>query len=250
MPVSTARSPFPDVDAANRRLEQAAPDEVVQWAAGTFADGLVMTTSFGAQSAVMLHLVTRVAPNIPVVLVDTGYLFPETYRFAQELTGRLKLNLKIYHPKLSPAHHEALHGRQWEQGQEGLERYNRIRKVEPLRRALTELNASAWLAGLRNAQTDHRATLRTVELQDGIYKIHPILRWTTKDVHDYLTRHDLPYHPLFDKGYASIGDTHTTSAVSGDADDRSGRFHGLRQECGIHLPTSAEEDDSRFSSGL
>lgn len=243
-----------DVDAAARELAGADATQVVRWAVDTFGDGLVMTSSFGAQAAVMLHLVTRVVPNIPVIFIDTGYLFPETYRFAEELTQRLRLNLKVYQPVLSAARYEALHGRQWEMGEQGLVEYNQMRKVEPMQRALRDLGAKAWLAGLRRQQTDYRASLRVVEFQDGIYKVYPILEWTTRDVHEYLKKHDLPYHPLYEKGYRSIGDTHSTEPTFGRTPERAGRFGGLQQECGLHMdlhiPESREEDQSRASSDL
>lgn len=208
-----------------------------------------MTSSFGAQSAVMLHLATRVVPDIPVILIDTGYLFPETYHFVRDLTQRLSLNLKVYTPRVTPARYEALHGRTWEYV-EGLSHYHEVFKVEPLQRALEELSVTAWLAGLRSNQTDHRATLRPIEAQDGLYKIHPILNWSRKDVGEYLSQYDLPYHPLVEQGYASIGDTHSTRPVTAEQDERDGRFNGLAQECGIHVPQTKEEDDSRMSSGL
>lgn len=239
-----------DLDRVNRELDHATPPKIIQWAVDTFGDQLVLSSSFGAQAAVMLHMVTRVAPGIPIVFVDTGYLFPETYQFAQALSQRLNLNLKIYQPRLSAAHHEAIHGRQWEQGPESLAQYNQVRKIEPMRRALGELAARAWLAGLRADQTEHRSGLRTVELQEGYYKIHPILKWAAKDVHAYLKTHDLPYHPLYEQGFRSIGDTHSTLPVTAGMHERAGRFHGLKQECGLHLPTSAEENQSRESSGL
>ena len=239
-----------ELDEINPRLADAGADEVIRWAVDTFGQRLVMSSSFGVQAAVMLHLVTRVVPDIPVVLIDTGYLFPETYQFAETLTKRLKLNIKVYRPELSAAHYEALYGPQWDDGPQGLALYNYRHKVEPMKRALEELSASAWLAGLRSEQTDHRATLKKVEIQDKRYKIHPILNWTTKDVHEYLKKHDLPYHPLYEKGYMSIGDTHSTVPITQDMHDRAGRFHGLKQECGLHLPTSAEENESRGSSGL
>jgi phosphoadenosine phosphosulfate reductase len=239
-----------DLDTLTAQLGNADPEQIIRWAADTFGSRLVLTSSFGAQAAVMLHLVTRVVPDIPVILIDTGYLFPETYTFAQSLTERLGLNLKVYQPLLSPARHEALHGRLWENGIEGLNQYDQERKVEPLQRALRELDATAWLAGLRREQTEHRATLRPVEQQNQLYKVHPILNWTTKDVHEYLTRHGLPYHPLYEKGYKSIGDTHSTRPITDQMDERAGRFHGLKQECGLHLPETAEESESRDASGL
>ena len=223
---------------------------IVRWAVDVFGERLVMSTSFGAQAAVMLHLVTRVAPNIAIIFIDTGYLFPETYRFAQELTQRLKLNLKVYVPQRTAAWQEALHGRLWQQGPEGLAKYHHANKIEPMQRALRELKAGAWLAGLRAEQTEHRAALRPVEMQCGLYKVHPILRWTTKDVHEYLKKHGLPYHPLYEQGYKSIGDVHSTMRVTEGQDERAGRHLGVKQECGLHLPATPEENASRQASDL
>lgn len=237
------------LDSVNSQLNGKPAEEVICWASETFGEGLAMTSSFGAQSAVMLHLATRVAPDLPIILVDTGYLFPETYHFVQDLTKRLSLNLKVYTPRVTPARYEALHGKTWEYA-EGLSHYHEVFKIEPLQRALEELNVTAWLAGLRSGQTDHRATLRTVEKQDGLYKIHPILNWSREDVGRYLATHDLPYHPLVEKGYASIGDRHSTRPITEGENEREGRFGGFAEECGIHLPQTKEEDESRMSSGL
>ena len=172
-------------------LETASARDLLRWAADRFGDGLVMTSSFGAQSAAMLHLAQAVVPGIPVVLIDTGYLFPETYRFALDLRDRLELNLKVVAPKLTPAFLEQAHGRLWEHGEEGLVRYHQIMKVEPLQRALREFDATAWVAGVRADQTDHRANLPRVTEQHGLTKLHPILHWSGKDVHDYMAAHDL-----------------------------------------------------------
>ncbi len=250
MRTTTHEHRLPDIDAANELLRGKDAAAVIEWASDIFLDHLAMTTSFGTQAAVMLHLATRVTPDIPIIFIDTGFHFPETYRFADELTNRLKLNLKVYQSPISPARMVALHGELWDQDEDGMNRYNQIRKVEPMQRALAELDVHAWLAGLRKSQTDFRASLRFVESQDGIAKIHPILNWSTKDVHDYLTKHDLPYHPLYEKGYTSIGDWHSTAPVGADFDDRAGRFRGLKQECGIHLPQTEEENQSLESSGL
>ena len=243
-------TPVIDLNDVNDRLKEADASEVVAWAAKTFGDSLVMTSSFGAQSAVMLHLVTQVAPGVPVIFIDTGFLFAETYRFADELTRRLNLNLKVYNPAISAARLEALHGAMWDEGVEGLTEYHKITKVEPMQRALEQLNVKAWLAGLRAEQTNLRANLRRVDVQNGRYKVHPILRWTTRDVHEYLKKHDLPYHPLYHQGYASIGDTHSTVPITEGMSEREGRFGGLKQECGLHLPVSEEENASRGASDL
>ncbi|MDJ0599150.1 MAG: phosphoadenosine phosphosulfate reductase [Crocosphaera sp.] len=240
------------LEEVNQTLENANAQQVVEWARDTFGDGLVMSTSFGIQAAVMLHLVTQVVPDIPVIWVDTGYLPAETYRFAQELSDRLQLNLKVYQSTLTPARMEALYGKLWNQHDlESLNRYDFIRKVEPMQRALKELQATAWLAGLRRQQTEHRKSLEKVELQGEQYKVYPILTWNSRDIYHYLTAHDLPYHPYFDKGYVTVGDWHSSRPVTaGDENERDSRFHGVKQECGLHLPLSPEAAESLDSSTL
>lgn len=226
-----------DLEQLNRCLEQSRPEEVVAWAADTFGDGLVLSTSFGIQSAAMLHLATSVVPKIPVVWVDTGYLPPETYRFAEALSRRLDLNLHVAQAELSAARMEALHGRLWEQDSvEALDAYDRLRKLEPMQRGLRELRATAWLAGLRADQTEHRSELPMLGRQGERFKVLPILRWSRRDVHRYLKAHDLPYHPLFEQGYATLGDWHSSRPVGADdAHERDTRFRGMKQECGLHL---------------
>lgn len=241
-----------DLKALNQTFDGMDATELVVWGAKTFRDSLVMSTSFGIQSAVMLHLVTQVVPNIPVIWIDTGYLPAETYRFADELTQRLALNLKVYQSPISPARMEALHGRLWEQDTtEALNHYDQIRKVEPMQRALKELGANAWLAGLRANQTSHRQTLGRIAQQNDIYKLHPILSWHSRDIYKYLTAFDLPYHPLFDQGYVTVGDWHSSRPMTAaDGDERATRFKGLKQECGLHLPQTQGEADSLNSSSL
>ena len=234
--------------AINADLEGAEAAEVVEWAVQRFGDALVMSSSFGAQSALTLHLVTKVKPDIPIVFIDTGYLFPETYQFAQELTEQLGLNTHVYAPRMTPARQEALYGRLWQQGDEGLKQYYQLNKVEPMRRALEDLGARAWIAGLRADQNNFRAGLRHVEEQDGRFKVHPVLNFTDADVTAYFEKHDLPYHPLFFYGYRSIGDVHSTEPTDENQDARVGRRLGAKSECGIHLPE--EQEASRRSSGL
>jgi phosphoadenosine phosphosulfate reductase len=236
----------------NRDLTDSSATEIIQWAAATLGEGLVLSTSFGIQAAVMLHLVTQIVADIPVIWIDTGYLPPETYRFADELTQRLNLNLKVYQSSLSPARMEALHGKLWDQKNlESLTQYDQIRKVEPMQRALRELNATGWLAGLRSDQTQHRKTLETVMSQGQRLKIHPILRWHSRDIYQYLTTYDLPYHPYFDQGYVTVGDWHSSRPLNADDDnERDTRFHGIKQECGLHLPLSPEAAISLDSSTL
>ncbi|MBC7171356.1 MAG: phosphoadenylyl-sulfate reductase [Polyangiaceae bacterium] len=239
-----------DLDRANDELVDASPEDVVAWAAARFGSRLVLSTSFGATSALMLHLVSRVAPETKVICIDTGYLFPETYRFAEDLSRRFRIDVKWYAATMSHARQEALYGKMWEDGEEGVERYLRINKVEPMQRALGELGAQAWLAGLRADQTEHRAALRPVEVQNGRVKVHPILGFTDDDVNRYMEQHDLPFHPLYAQGYRSIGDHHSTLPTTGDMDPRDGRILGKKRECGLHLPLSREQNQSLKSSGL
>lgn len=239
-----------DLQRANDELRDASAEEVISWAAQRYGERLVVSTSFGATSAVMLHLVSRVAPDTKVVCVDTGYLFPETYRFAVQLEERFGLDLRWATPAISSARQEALYGNRWEQGDEGVAEYLRINKVEPLEKLLNELGTEAWLAGLRANQTEHRASLPRIGMQNGRVKLHPILPWSEEDVDAYMERYDLPYHPLYAEGYRSIGDTHSTLPTTEDMDPRDGRLLGKKKECGLHLPLTPAQNQSLKSSGL
>jgi phosphoadenosine phosphosulfate reductase len=193
-----------------------------------------VTTSFGAQSAAFLHLVTRVAPNIPVLFIDTGYHFPETLVFSQEITRRLGLNLKIYRPRLSSEEIETRHGKLWEQGLAGLAQFHEIIRVEPLRRAFQEVNPAIWLAGLRRSGSEHRQKQELLSRQDSRWKLLPILEWSDQEVGRYLSTHGLPFHPLWEKGYVSIGDRVTTKRLDEVSDPRELRHFGWKRECGLH----------------
>lgn len=249
---ATLSTPKLNLPALQKDLEGQNAEQIIAWATETFGSGLVMSSSFGIQSALMLHLVTRIVPDIPVIWIDTGYLPPETYRFAENLIQRLNLNIQVYQSPMSPARMEALYGKLWEQKNvEALNRYDYIRKVEPMQRALQELNATAWLAGLRRDQTDHRKTLSPIEKQGEIYKILPILDWNSKDVYEYFVKHDLPYHPLYDQGYMTVGDWHSSRPyLEEDEHERDTRFGGMKQECGLHLPQTPGEAESLNSSSL
>jgi phosphoadenosine phosphosulfate reductase len=218
----------------NESFESFSTEQRVEQALELLPGAHVLTSSFGAQAAVMLHLVTRVIPNIPVVLLDTGYLFPETYRFIDDLTERLKLNLKVFRSDASPAWQESRFGKLWDQGLAGIEQYNKINKQEPLDRALRDLGAETWFAGLRRVQSGTRAQIAPLEVRRGRYKVHPLFDWTDRDVGRYLTEHQLPYHPLWEKGYLSIGDWHTTRSLAEVDSMEELRFFGLKRECGLH----------------
>lgn len=218
----------------NETLENMTAQERVAWALENLPDTHIVSSSFGAQSAVMLHMLTKAQPDIPVVLTDTGYLFPETYTFIDELVKKLNLNLHVYRADLSSAWQEARFGRLWEQGLEGIEKYNKINKVEPMQRALSELNAGTWFAGLRRSQSDTRGKLPVLQKVGAQFKIYPIIDWSNKDLHYYLKENDLAYHPLWEQGYVSIGDWHTTQSLEEGMSEQDTRFFGLKRECGLH----------------
>lgn len=230
---TAARAELAALNAAFVRLDAL---ERIERALAVLPGRHALASSFGAQAAVMLHLVTRCRPQIPVVLIDTGYLFPETYRFVDELTERLNLNLKVYRSQASPAWQESRWGRLWEQGVEGIDRYNRLNKVEPMQRALRELGANTWFSGLRRAQGETRAHVQPVQTQQGRYKVCPLYDWTDRQIGAYLRAHQLPYHPLWEQGFVSIGDWHTTRSLAEVGTLEETRFFGLRRECGLHEP--------------
>lgn len=220
-------------------------EQRIRWALENLPGRHIVTSSFGAQAAVMLHLVTREAPDIPVVLIDTGYLFPETYRFIDELTDRLSLNLEVFRPEVSAAWQEARHGQRWKGGEQGLLDYNRDNKVVPMERALDELGVGTWFAGLRRGQSETRTATPYVVSSGERHKVHPIADWSDRDVHRYLVAHGLPYHPLWDEGYISIGDVNTTRPISDVAHPDETRFFGLRRECGLHeMDFGADQPDT------
>ena len=218
----------------NVKLEKATAQERITWALYNLPHNFMLSSSFGIQAAVMLKLVTEQYPNIPVVLTDTGYLFPETYQFADELTEKLNLNLKVYRANTSPAWQEARFGKLWEKGEEGLAKYNHMNKVTPMRKAQDELSVQSWFAGLRRTQSDHRNKLPVLQVVDGKFKVYPVLDWTNKEVHYFLEEHGLPYHPLWEKGYVSVGDWHTTRPLEVGMSEQDTRFFGLKRECGLH----------------
>lgn len=229
----------------NAELEGLSAQARIRWALDNLPGQFALASSFGIQSAVMLHMVTREQADIPVILTDTGYLFPETYQFIDQLTERLKLNLHVYRAELTPQWQEARFGRLWDQGVDGIKQYNRINKVEPMRRALDELNVSAWFSGLRREQSSTRATLPVLAIQNGVFKFLPLIDWTNQDIDAYLAQYDLPYHPLWDQGYLSVGDTHTTRKWEPGMKEEETRFFGLKRECGLH-----EDDVETDGSGI
>ncbi|VFP78947.1 Phosphoadenosine phosphosulfate reductase [Candidatus Erwinia haradaeae] len=223
-----------DLSNINSSLDKLSAESRVEWALENLPHKAILSSSFGIQSIVSLHLITTKKPDIPVIITDTGYLFPETYRFIDDLTKKMSLNLKIFRCPESPAWQEARYGKLWEQGLDGLKKYNNLNKVEPMNRALKQLQAQTWFAGLRRNQSAHRSQLPILEIHKGIFKVLPIIDWTDQMVNQYLQKHTLPTHPLWDKGYISIGDTHSTKKWQPGMKEEDTRFFGIKRECGLH----------------
>ncbi|MEC9054600.1 MAG: phosphoadenylyl-sulfate reductase [Verrucomicrobiota bacterium] len=229
-----------DVAALNEHLHSLDAAGRIELLAEKFSGRIVATTSFGLQAAVMLKLLRDHAPRIPVVFIDTGYLFAETYRYAALLQEELGFEARVYSPLVTAARQEALHGREWEGGTDGMNNYARIHKVEPMNRALQELGADVWLSGLRRAQSSGRSQREIAEKQARTLKSYPIIDWDDGKVERFMRDHRLPCHPLASAGYVTMGDWHSTSPGS-ESSRESTRFNGEKYECGLHL-NSGQQD--------
>ncbi len=229
-----------DIEALNSLFEKSHPSDVVRWAHAEFGEGLVMSSSFGADSAVLLHMANQVLPGIRVIMVDTGYLFPETWQFMEELRRRLDLNVWVYRTRKDPIAYLHAAGETNPQFRNDIPACCAVNKNEPFDRAMKELAPRAWLRGIRRRQSEARADKRFVEFAKryDCFAISPLLNWTGKEIHGYLKQHDLPYHPLRDQGYLSIGcnPLSCTRPITAGEDERSGRWSGTgKVECGINL---------------
>lgn len=227
-----------DIETAFGKMKAA---ERIQWLYQEYGSRLVLSTSFGLQAAVMLDLVSKHAPEVPVVWIDTGYLFPESYQYVEQLKEKLNLNLKEYQPKMTAARQEALYGKLWEQGEEGNAKYGLINKVEPMNRALQELGTDVWLSGLRRSQSSTRVDRPFLEQQKKTLKVYPILDWTDYQVEQYYRDHNLPPHPLEAQGYKTMGDWHSTAPVAEGESAEDSRYGGSKYECGLHLDSGATD---------
>ena len=221
-----------DLDAANRELEHALPPAVLAWTWHEFAPKVVLTCSFQHDGVVLAHMLRDIAPEVPVVFIDTGFHFPETLAYRDEIRRRFDLPLVELQPIMPRAEFASTHG---------LDLYARnpdlcchINKVEPLKRYLPGVRA--WVNGRRRDQAATRQDLRVVEaFQGDLYKVNPMRSWTSRDTFQYMERHGIPMHPLFEQGYASIGCAPCTRPVLPGEDERDGRWAGTgKVECGLH----------------
>ncbi len=215
-----------ELDAAATQLEDAAPVDILRWAASRFAPRLGFATGFGVEGCVLIDLAARHGVNLDVLTLDTGVLFPETYGLWARLEDRYGVTIRAVRPA-------KVVDQLWATDPDAC---CQMRKVDPL--AVAAKDFDGWISAIRRDQTADRADARVVERDRrfGIVKINPLVRWTTDDVWRHVHAHDVPYNPLHDHGYPSIGCAPCTSPVSAGEDPRAGRWRGAtKTECGLHL---------------
>ncbi|MCP4380930.1 MAG: phosphoadenylyl-sulfate reductase [Hyphomicrobiales bacterium] len=205
-----------------------------------FPGKVALVSSFGSESAVLLHILSEVDRSVPVIFLDTGRLFAETLEYRTRLVDQLRLeDVRTVAPAPQSVASDDPHRALW---MTNPDRCCHIRKTEPLQRAVKDFDA--WFTGRKRFQNALRASLQMFEAEDERIKINPLIGWTPDELKAYAADHDLPEHPLVAKGYPSIGCVPCTSRVADDEDHRSGRWRGLdKTECGIHEP-SFETDGS------
>ncbi len=220
--------------ATSAAFETAAPADVLRWGADTFAPKLALATGFGPEGVVLMHLVSQAAPATTIFYIDTGLLFEETYALRDALAERLGLTFTRVSTDLTVEAQAEAHGpRLWRREPDAC---CEIRKVAPLRAFLK--TQAAWITAIRRDQTPQRANAGLTEWDrtNGLVKLNPLARWTTEQVWAHIHDNDLPYNPLHDQNFPSIGCWPCTSPVAAGADPRSGRWAGTTKvECGIHF---------------
>ena len=223
-----------DVRDRARLLRGAAPETTLTWAVATFPKRVALTVSFGGGGVVLAHLLSRIDRTVPVIFLDTGFHFPETYAFKQQFAERYGLNLVELQPLTDPGPLYATDP----------DRCCAIRKVEPLARAIVGFDA--WISAVRQDQSDSRASTDVVEYHEvagrPIVKVFPLAHWSRADVWRYIRENGVPYHPLLDQGYSSIGCWPCTRPTRAGEPERAGRWSGTgKTECGLHTFTVKRE---------
>ena len=218
---------------ASQHLETATPQEILRWAVQRFAPRFTMATAFGPEGMVILHMLAEIAPETPVFNLDTGYQFPETLELRERVKERYGMEVEFKRPELTVEQYERAHG-----GPLYRKRPDQCcgdRKIRVLYEAIRGWHA--WASGIRRDQSPDRAQAAIVgwDRKFGLVKVSPLANWTKKEVWKMIVDHDIPYNPLHDQGYASIGCWPCTRAVTFGEDERAGRWSGFaKTECGLH----------------
>lgn len=222
-----------ELSRASAQLEAAAPQDILAWAVERFRPRFTMATAFGPEGMVLIHMLADVAPDTPIFNLDTGYQFPETLELRERVAARYGIQVELKRPELTVAEYEAKHGGP-------LYRTNPDqccldRKIRVLERAVRGMHA--WASAIRRDQSPDRAKGAIVgwDRRFSLVKVSPLANWTKKNVWDLILQHDIPYNPLHDKGYPSIGCQPCTRSVLSGEDERAGRWSGFaKTECGLH----------------
>jgi phosphoadenosine phosphosulfate reductase len=223
-----------DIAKANAELEGAPPRLVLRWAVEAFGSRLTMATAFGAEGCCILHMLAEIDAPVRVFNLDTGYQFAETLELRERILERYGIAVEMVRPETTVAEYEAEHGGPLYHLRP--DQCCHDRKVLPLRQAV--LGYDAWISAIRRDQTSHRAAAGAVQWDKKfqLVKVNPLLNWTRSDVWRFVLDHKVPYNPLHDHGYPSIGCRPCTQPAGEGADERAGRWGGTaKKECGLHV---------------
>lgn len=222
-----------NIRAIAAQLENGSPQDIIAWALHEFGKGVTIATGFGAEGVALIDMAVKIAPDPDVFFLDTGFFFPETYELRRKIEDRYGIEIREVRPELTPQSQERAYGPGlWSRDPDLC---CRLRKLEPLKDALGGYDA--WMTAIRRDQTAARASAQAVEwdYRWSLVKVNPLVKWSKKEVWDYISKEKVPYNPLHDQGYPSIGCTHCTRSVRASEDERAGRWAGqVKTECGLH----------------
>lgn len=213
--------------------ERWTPQEILRWGLDRWHPRIALASAFGAEGMVLIDMASRIRPDLPIFTLDTGFFFPETYELIERVERRYGVRIERLEPSPTPAAQARIHGEalwSWDP-----DRCCELRKIGPLREKLSEL--AAWITAIRREQSSSRATTRKIHCDKkfGLVKLNPLADWRSSHVWEYIRLNGVPYNPLHDRGYPSIGCTHCTRAVLPGEDPRAGRWPGfVKLECGLH----------------
>src|SRR5688572_1808731 len=225
-----------EIAAASARLRTASPHEVLRWAVDRFHPRILMATAFGAEGCCIIHMLAEIEPATTVINLDTGYQFPETLELRNRILYRYGIAVEFIRPELTVEEYEREHGGPLYELRS--DQCCHDRKTVPLQLAMRRLDPLAWISAIRKDQTADRGQADVVQwdAKFKVVKVNPLLNWTKQDVWAFVMKHDVPYNPLHDQNFPSIGCWPCTRAVQPGEDDRAGRWAGkVKKECGLHV---------------
>jgi phosphoadenosine phosphosulfate reductase len=232
--MSTQLASAPDLTIAAKMLDGRSPQDVLAWAVDHYHPQLTMATAFGPEGCCLIHMLARIEPSVHIFNLDTGYQFSETLELRARIQQRYGIDVHLVKPDLNVQEYEKRNDGPLYVSDPSRCCYER--KILPLRKAL--VGFEAWVSAIRRSQTSHRAAAHVVQRDTkfGLVKINPLLNWTQRDVWTFIHQNNVPYNPLHDRGYASIGCWPCTRAVAEGEDERAGRWAGTaKKECGLHV---------------